>query len=240
MSETAALSVSGVVAGYERLEVLHDISLEVPERSLVALLGANGAGKTTTMRAIAGVVRPRSGVVRLFGREIQGRPAHEVTRAGVGHVPSGRELFAGLSVADNLAIGGQVAPAERRPALLERVLELFPALGQRMRQRAGSLSGGEQQMLAIGRALMTGPRLLLLDEPSTGLAPKLVLALFDVLRRLQGEGLTIFLVEQNARLSLPVADRAYVLENGRIVLSGTGAELAGDQRVIEAYLGRGG
>lgn len=240
MSATAtlvALSVEHVYAGYDRLEVLHDVGLEVGERQIVVLLGANGAGKTTLLRAIAGVIRPRRGVIRLFGQPIHGWPAHAVTRAGVGHVPSGRELFPNLSVADNLAMGGRVARSERRLPLLERVLELFPALRSRMRQRAVSLSGGEQQMLAIGRALMTDPKLLLLDEPSTGLAPKVVLVLFDVLRRLQGEGLTILLVEQNARLSLGVADHAYVIDNGQIVLSGTGEELGDDRRVVEAYLG---
>ncbi|HZV49460.1 MAG TPA: ABC transporter ATP-binding protein [Candidatus Dormibacteraeota bacterium] len=240
MSATpVALAVEHVYAGYDRLEVLHDVGLEVGERQIVVLLGANGAGKTTLLRAVAGVLRPRQGVIRLFGRPIQGWPAHQVTRAGVGHVPSGRELFPNLSVADNLALGGRVARPERRAPLLEQVLELFPALRARLRQRAGSLSGGEQQMLAIGRALMTDPRLLLLDEPSTGLAPRVVLVLFDVLRRLQSEGLTILLVEQNARLSLRVADHAYVIDDGRIVLSGTGEQLSDDRRVVEAYLGLG-
>jgi branched-chain amino acid transport system ATP-binding protein len=232
-----ALRLEDVHAGYDRVEVLHGVSLEVAERRIVVMLGANGAGKTTTLRTVAGVIGPSKGTIELFGSPIQGRPAHQVTRAGVGHVPSGRELFANLSVADNLSVGGQAAKAERRPELLDRVLELFPALKPRLRQRSGSLSGGEQQMLAIGRALMTDPRLLLLDEPSTGLAPKVVLALFEVLRRLAQEGLTILLVEQNARLSLEVANHAYVVDNGKIVLSGSGAELQGDRRVVEAYLG---
>jgi branched-chain amino acid transport system ATP-binding protein len=233
-----ALVVEHLHAGYDGLEVLRDVSLRVEEREIAVLLGANGAGKTTALRAIAGVIRPRQGVVRLFGREIQGRPDHEVTRAGVGHAPSGRELFAGLSVADNLAIGGRGAPAQRRRALQERVFELFPVLEARRRARAGGLSGGEQQMLAIGRALMTDPRLLLLDEPSTGLAPKVVLTLFEALGRLREEGMSILLVEQNARMSLGLADHAYVIDHGQIVLSGTGGELADDRRVVEAYLGQ--
>ncbi|GAC1617661.1 MAG: ABC transporter ATP-binding protein [Candidatus Dormibacteraceae bacterium] len=236
-AQAVALGLVDVHAGYDRVEVLHGVALEVGERRIVVLLGANGAGKTTTLRAVAGVLRPSRGSITLFGEPIQGRAAHEVTRAGVGHVPSGRELFANLSVADNLSVGGQAARVDRRQQLLERVLELFPALKGRLRQRSGSLSGGEQQMLAIGRALMTDPRLLLLDEPSTGLAPKVVLALFDVLRRLRDEGMTVLLVEQNARLSLELADYAYVVDNGEIVLSGTGVQLQGDRRVVEAYLG---
>ena len=171
-SPQVALRVQDIQAGYDRVEVLHGVSLEVGERRIVVLLGANGAGKTTTLRAVAGVIRPSHGRIELFGSPIHGRAAHEVTRAGVGHVPSGRELFANLSVAHNLSVGGQAAKADRRQQLLERVLELFPALKQRLRQRSGSLSGGEQQMLAIGRALMTDPRLLLLDEPSTVGSPR--------------------------------------------------------------------
>lgn len=231
------LGVEHVAAGYDRLDVLHDVTLQVADRQIVALLGANGAGKTTTLRVITGLLQPRRGVIKLFGQAVQGWPAHRIARAGVGHVPSGRELFTSLSVLDNLRLGARIASPQRRADLLQRVLDVFPALRLRLRQRAGSLSGGEQQMVAIGRALMTNPRLLLLDEPSTGLAPKVVMALFEVLARLRQEGLTILLVEQNVRVSLDVADRAYVIDNGRIVLSGSGSELANDRRVVAAYLG---
>jgi branched-chain amino acid transport system ATP-binding protein len=237
----ATLAVSDVHAGYGGMSILRGVSLEVGEREIVAVLGANGAGKTTLLRTIAGIVPPQSGEVTLFGEPIRGRQPHDLTRRGIGHVPSGRELFPELSVADNLALGGQRIPRDRRRALRRRVLALFPALEPLLRRPAGRLSGGEQQMVAIGRALMTDPALLLLDEPSTGLAPKVVSTLFASLSWLiREEGISVLLVEQNARLALALADRAYVLEHGRCALSGRAADIAGDSRVVAAYLGTRG
>jgi branched-chain amino acid transport system ATP-binding protein len=232
-----ALEVADLVAGYGALRVLHGVSMTVQRNEVVGVLGANGAGKTTLLRAIAGSVRPQGGSIALLGRPITGLPDHEVTRAGVGHVPSGRELFADMSVEDNLAMGGHSVPAARGAELREKVLELFPALAAMLDRRAGSMSGGEQQMLAFGRALMTDPSLLLLDEPSTGLAPAIVASLFDALRQLIGSGdMSVVLVEQNAGLALEVVERAFVLRQGRIVLSGTAAELR-DAHLVDAYLG---
>jgi branched-chain amino acid transport system ATP-binding protein len=239
MSATVpALAVEGVVAGIGPLTILEDVSLELGVKEVVVVLGANGAGKTTLLRTIAGLLPPRSGNIHLFGEPIQGRPAHRITRAGIGHVPSGRELFPRLSVADHLELGGRLCPPARRAELHRRMLAMFPALGERLAQRAGTLSGGEQQMLAIARALMTDPRVLLLDEPSTGLAPKIVLSVFQTFPMLREQGVSILLAEQSLTLGLSAADRAYVIDQGRIVLSGTAAELANDHRVVDTYLGR--
>lgn len=239
-STAPALRLEHVDAGYGRLRVLEDISLEVGREEVVGVLGANGAGKTTLLRAIAGVIRPRAGTIAMFGERIDGRSAHELTRTGIGHVPSGRELFAEMSVEDNLQMGGYGTSRDRRKELHAAVLDLFPRLGQMLKRRAGALSGGEQQMLAVGRALMTDPRVLLLDEPSTGLAPRIVSTLFDGLRRLIERGdMSILLVEQNAGLALSVSRRAYVLDTGRCVLSGTAREIREDERVVGAYLGGG-
>jgi branched-chain amino acid transport system ATP-binding protein len=233
-----ALEVTDLEAGYGALRVLHGISLTVQRNEVVGVLGANGAGKTTLLRAIAGSVRPHAGSVVLHGRTVTGLPDYQVTRAGVGHVPSGRELFAGMSVDENLTMGGHSVPAARAVELRQRVLELFPALGAMLDRRAGALSGGEQQMLAFGRALMTDPSLLLLDEPSTGLAPAIVASLFDALRQLIAEGgMSVVLVEQNAGLALEVVERAFVMRQGRIVLSGSATELANDTTLVAAYLG---
>ena len=235
-----ALKVDHIHAGYGSLRIIHDVSLEVATDEVVSVLGANGAGKTTLLRAISGIIRPRQGAIELLGERIDGRPPHARAAAGIGHVPSGRELFPELTVDDNLLLGGQTVARERREQLHAEVIDLFPALGNMLKRRAGALSGGQQQMLAVGRALMTDPKLLLLDEPSTGLAPKVVAALFDVLRRLIERGdMSILLVEQNAGLALSVARRAYVLETGRCVASGSAAELKQDERVIKAYLGAG-
>jgi branched-chain amino acid transport system ATP-binding protein len=235
---TAALALEDVVAGYGAVTVLHNVSLTLGGGEVVVVLGANGAGKTTLFRAIAGLLAPRSGHIRLYGEAVEGRPAYAVTRAGIGHVPSGRELFPRLTVGDHLDLGGRLCPPDRRQSLKRRMCELFPILLERIKQRAGTLSGGEQQMLAIARALMTDPRVLLLDEPSTGLAPKIVLAVFEILPSLQAQGVSVLLAEQSLTLGLSAADRAYVLDHGRIVLSGTARELANDQRVVDAYLGR--
>src|SRR5487761_2788972 len=216
-----ALAVKDLVAGIGPLTILHGVTLEVGVNEVAVVLGANGAGKTTLLRVIAGLLAPRS-----------------VARAGIGHVPSGRELFPKLSVADHLDLGGRLCAPARRAELKERLLTLFPVLAERFRQRAGTLSGGEQQMLAIGRALMTDPRVLLLDEPSTGLAPKMVLSVFEILPKLRDHGVSIVLAEQSLTLGLSMADRAFVIDQGRILLAGTAAELSGDRRVIDAYLGK--
>lgn len=232
-----ALSLRDVVSGIGALTILHEISLDVGAGEVTVVLGANGAGKTTLLRTVSGILAPRAGRIWLFGESIEGRPAHLITRAGVGHVPSGRELFPRLSVADHLELGGRLCPVERRAELRERTLELFPSVARLLHQQAGKLSGGEQQMLSIARALMTDPRLLLLDEPSTGLAPKIVLSVFEALPKLLERGMSVLLVEQSLKLALSVSNRAYVIDNGRIVLAGSAAELATDPRVIEAYLG---
>jgi branched-chain amino acid transport system ATP-binding protein len=234
------LTVDDVYAGYGDITVLRGVSLHVSPEEVVAVLGANGAGKTTLLRTIAGVLPARRGEILLSGESIRGIPAHRLTRHGIGHVPSGRELFPELSVDDNLMLGALSAPRDRRQALRRRVLSLFPAVAELLNRPAGRLSGGEQQMVAIGRALMTDPHVLLLDEPSTGLGPKVVSALFESLGWLiREEGLAVLLVEQNTKLALTLADRAYVLEQGRCDLSGRAADIAGDPRVIAAYLGHG-
>ncbi|MGH7043660.1 MAG: ABC transporter ATP-binding protein [Acetobacteraceae bacterium] len=233
-----ALALEDVVAGYGAGTILHDVCLTLGAGEVVVVLGANGAGKTTLFRAIAGLLAPQSGHIRLQGEAIEGRPAYAVTRAGIGHVPSGRELFPLLSVNDHLDLGGRLCTPARRAELKERMFTLFPVLSGRLRQRAGTLSGGEQQMLAIARALMTDPRVLLLDEPSTGLAPKIVLAVFEIMPLLRAQGVSVLLAEQSLTLGLSAADRAYVLDHGRVVLSGAAAELANDRRVVDTYLGR--
>jgi branched-chain amino acid transport system ATP-binding protein len=234
----SVLAVENVDAGYGTLRVLRDVSMEVGTEEVVSVLGANGAGKTTLLRTIAGVLTPRAGSITLAGESIAGRSAHTLVGAGIGHVPSGRELFPNMTVEENLRMGAFGIQKAREAEIHSRVLELFPTMRDKLRRRAGSLSGGEQQMVAIGRALMTDPKLLLLDEPSTGLAPKVVGALFDALRQLIATtDMSILLVEQNAGLALAFAKRAYVLEVGRCVLSGPAEELREDPRVLSAYLG---
>jgi branched-chain amino acid transport system ATP-binding protein len=232
-----ALEVEEVVAGIGPLTILHGVSLTVPAGGVAVLLGANGAGKTTLLRTVAGLLAPRSGRVLLFGESIGGRAAHLVARAGIGHVPSGRELFPRLSVADHIELGGRLCAASRRAELRERVLGLFPEIATRLHQAAGTLSGGEQMMVAIARALMTDPRLLLLDEPSAGLAPKVVLSVFDTLKRLKGQGMSVLLAEQSLGAGVSLADRVYILREGRIVMSGTPAELTADISIARAYFG---
>ena len=232
------LEVSDLAVAYGRTEAVRGVSLVVPEGHVVALIGANGAGKTTIMRAISGLLRPRAGRVSLDGREITGWAAHRIAAAGLLQVPEGRQCFAELTVAENLTLGAYLVPeraeiARRQAAVLGR----FPRLAERLGQQAGSLSGGEQQMLAIGRALMGGPRLLLLDEPSMGLAPLFVEEIFGIIADLRREGTTILLVEQNASAALEIADTAYVLETGRVVLSGPASDVAEDEAVVAAYLG---
>lgn len=232
------LSMSDVTAGYGKAQVLKDVSLEVAEREIVALVGANGAGKTTTLRCIAGMVEPWKGSVHLNGRPLKGLPPYQIVEMGVSYCPEGRAIFANLTVYENLRVGGYlVRQPERLKARLDRVYGLFPQLYERRGQLAGSLSGGEQQMLAIGRALMTSPALLLLDEPSLGLAPILVDTIYATLLEVNAAGTAILLVEQNVTLALEVAARAYVLEKGQVRLQGPSAELQDNDYVRASYLG---
>jgi len=231
------LSIENVRSAYGRIEVLHGVTLHVDAGEIVTLIGANGAGKTTLMHAISGVQPITDGAIRFDGERIEKQPAHERVAFGISQVPEGRQVFAPLSVLDNLKLGAwSCRDADLEPALA-RVCALFPMLDAILQTPAGALSGGQQQMLAIGRALMAKPRLLLLDEPSMGLAPNLVDQLLTVIRALRDDNLTILLVEQNARAALAIADRAYVLETGRVTLSGPAAEIQADRRVREAYLG---
>jgi branched-chain amino acid transport system ATP-binding protein len=231
------LSVEQVRSSYGRIEALHGVSIEVARGEIVTLLGANGAGKTTLIRAISGVQPISAGQIRFDDRPLEGVSAHARVALGIAQVPEGRQVFAPLSVEDNLRLGAWPRRNARRDAELASVYELFPVLASRRRISAGMLSGGEQQMLAIGRALMAKPRLLLLDEPSMGLAPILVEQILDVVRGMKQAGLTVLLVEQNARAALAIADRGYVVETGRIATSGSAAQLLADDRVQAAYLG---
>jgi branched-chain amino acid transport system ATP-binding protein len=232
------LDVSGLQVAYGDLTTLWDVSFTVGQGDLVALVGANGAGKTTTLRAISGLLRPRSGSVRFRGRSLAGVPSHRITDLGIAHVPEGRQLFPMMTVEENLLLGSYPSRARRKRAEnLPRVYETFPVLGSRRAQDAGTLSGGEQQMLAIGRALMSDPDLLMLDEPSLGLAPIVVRDVFSVIAQIRSRGVTVLLVEQNVAQALSVADRAYVLENGRVTLQGSGKELLEHDGVRRAYLG---
>jgi len=234
----SGLRIEGLTVGFKNVIAVKGIDVAVAPGQVVCLIGANGAGKTTTMRAVSGLVRPRAGRVLFDGQDITGRSAHAIAAAGLRQVPEGRQVFADLTVADNLALGAYLSPsraesARRRDAVLAR----FPRLRERLAQLAGSMSGGEQQMLAFGRALMGAPRLLLLDEPSMGLAPLFVEEIFAAIAGLKREGTTILLVEQNASAALDVADYAYVIETGRIVLQGDAASVATDPAVAAAYLG---
>ncbi len=234
----SGLEIDGLEVAYGRTVALHGVSMAVGEGQVVCLIGANGAGKTTAMRAISGLVRPRAGRVRFAGADITGQAAHRIAAAGLRQVPEGRQCFAELTVAENLALGAYLVRGRGEVARRQDdVLARFPRLRERLHQLAGSMSGGEQQMLAIGRALMGAPRLLLLDEPSMGLAPLFVEEIFAIIAALKAEGTTILLVEQNASAALDVADHAYVLETGRIVLSGPAAEVASNPAVAAAYLG---
>ena len=237
MSEPV-LRVDDLRAGYGDVAVLRGVTLEVAGGEIVALVGANGAGKTTTLRAVAGLLAPSGGTVRFEGHPIAGRPAHEIVARGLLLVPEGRKLFPSLTVQENLDLGAYLREAKsRRAESLDRVLSLFPILRERRRQPAGTLSGGEQQMLAIGRGLMGRPRLLMLDEPSLGLAPLVADRIFDVVQRISAEGTPVLLVEQNVRRSLQVARRAYVLEQGAITLAGPASELAARADIRRVYLG---
>jgi len=232
------LSLKGVTAGYGRIEALHGIDLEVRQGEIVTLLGANGAGKTTTLKTISGLVRATAGSITFEGAELIGKKASDIARMGVVHVPEGRHVLRGLSVRENLELGGfTVGDVRARRERLERAFGLFPILKERQHQDGSLLSGGEQQMLAIGRALMHGPKVLLLDEPSMGLAPKLVLETFRIIRDLNKSGVTILLVEQNARLALKLASYGYVLETGTIRMDSDAEILSKSNSIVEAYLG---
>ena len=232
------LRVENLDVFYGDVQALEGVSLDIEEGAIVAIVGANGAGKTTLIRALAGMLRQMRGRVTFRGVDISGWPSHRVCDLGLGQVAEGRQVFPTLSVAENLDVGAMLPRARPlRDKNRARVLRMFPVLAERARQPAGTLSGGEQQMLAIARCLMGAPELIMFDEPSLGLAPNLVRSLLDTVRELNAEGLTCLLVEQNVALSLKLASRAYVLENGRVTLSGSGAELMSDDRVRSAYLG---
>jgi branched-chain amino acid transport system ATP-binding protein len=232
------LVVEGLVAGYGAIDVLRGISLEVREGEIVTLIGANGAGKSTTLMTLCGVVRPQAGSIRFCGEEIVGVPSHMIVRRGLVQSPEGRKIFPRLTVAENLELGAFIR--KDRVSIAKdtaRIYETFPILGQRRDQAGGTLSGGEQQMLAVGRAMMTRPKLLLLDEPSLGLAPLIVKRIFEVIEELNRDGTTVLLVEQNARMALKLAHRGYVMETGSLTIAGPSAELLADARVQSAYLG---
>jgi len=232
------LEVDDITASYGGLKALHGVSITVEAGEIVAVIGANGAGKSTLLKSIAGLLRPDHGMVRLDGADLGRLPAHKIARAGISLVPEGRRLFPRLKVRDNLTLGAY--PHRKDPdrdAPLELIFSLFPRLAERLDQLAGTLSGGEQQMLAIGRALMTRPKLLMLDEPSQGIMPRLVDDILDGVKRIRDQGMTVLIVEQRVVECLEIADRAYVLQTGRVTLSGKAADLAGDDAIRRAYLG---
>ncbi|WP_407527824.1 ABC transporter ATP-binding protein [Methylobacterium oryzisoli] len=233
------LQVEGLRLGYGRADVVHGIDLVVPRGRIVSLIGSNGAGKTTILRGLSGLMKPRGGSIRWGedGADLAGEAAHRIARRGIVQVPEGRQVFANMTVAENLRLGAYHAPAAEAARRQEAVVARFPRLGERLSQQAGYLSGGEQQMLAMGRALMAEPVLLLLDEPSMGLAPLIVEEIFSIIAALRTEGRTILLVEQNASAALAIADDAYVLETGRIRLKGAAADVARNPEVTAAYLG---
>jgi branched-chain amino acid transport system ATP-binding protein len=233
----ALLSVSDINVYYGAIHAIKGVSFEVNEGEVVTLIGANGAGKSTTLKTISGLLHPKTGGVEFQEKSLLGVKPHKIVEMGLAHVPEGRRVFLQMSVEENLEMGAYTRPGPEVDPGLEKVYAQFPRLKERRKQTAGTLSGGEQQMLAMGRALMSSPRLLMLDEPSMGLAPILVDQIFDIIQSLHKAGTTILLVEQNAQMALSVADRGYVLETGKIVTSGTGAELLNDESVKKAYLG---
>lgn len=232
------LKVEGIDVFYGNIQALKDVSLEINEGEIVTLIGANGAGKSTMLKTISGLLKPKRGKIRFLDNEIGGKAAQSIVKMGISHVPEGRRVFANMTVAENLELGAYLRKdKEGIKSDLEKVYELFPRLKERIKQQSGTLSGGEQQMLAMGRALMARPRLLLLDEPSMGLAPLLVKQIFNIIQEISETGTTIMLVEQNANLALSIADRAYVVETGRIVLSGNAEEMNASEEIKMAYLG---
>ena len=231
------LEVKNIRAGYRKLEILHELSMNVASGEIVSLIGANGAGKTTTLRALAGLINATSGQILFEGVPLQSLRPDQIVRSGLVHVAQDRALFGGLQVIENLTMGAYTQPKSSVRGSLERVFDLFPILLTRRAQRADTLSGGQQQMLAIGRALMAQPKCLTLDEPSIGLAPNLVAQVFGAIKRIRDDGATVLIVEQNASQALAISDRAYVLESGSVVLEGSGQELADSPEVRKAYLG---
>ena len=231
------LSVKGVHVYYDAIYALKGVSFAIEKGELVTLLGANGAGKTTTLKALSGLLKPRQGIIELEGRSLENIGPHEIVRRGVAHVPEGRKVFPRFTVLENLQIGGYTRDKASLGGDFDYVFTMFPRLKERRKQIAGTLSGGEQQMLAIGRALMAQPKLLLLDEPSMGLAPKIVEQIVDNICQINRAGVTVLLVEQNAAMALAISHRGYVLETGSVILEGKSSELAGNDRVRQAYLG---
>ena len=231
------LNVEGINVYYGAIHAIKDISFHVDEGEIVTLIGANGAGKSTNLKTISGLLHPKTGTITYKGQNITGMRAHKIVQAGLAQVPEGRHVFLHMTVEENLEMGGYTQERSSIAPNMEKVFTLFPRLKERRRQMAGTLSGGEQQMLAMGRALMSNPKLLMLDEPSMGLAPILVEQIFEIIQRLHQKGTTILLVEQNAQMALSVADRGYVLETGRVTLTGPGKELLADEAVKKAYLG---
>ncbi|XVN74288.1 High-affinity branched-chain amino acid transport ATP-binding protein LivF [Oligella sp. MSHR50489EDL] len=231
------LILDNINSGYGAIQALHDVSLQIEEGEIVTLIGSNGAGKTTTLSTICGNPRVRTGSIRFMGEDISDLPTYAIMRKGIAISPEGRRVFPDLNVLDNLKMGGFFLSREEIEAGLEHVFELFPRLRERATQRSGLMSGGEQQMLAIARALMSKPKMLLLDEPTLGLAPLIIEQIFEIIKAIREEGITVFLVEQNANKALQIADRGYVLETGRIVLHDTGANLLMNDEVGKAYLG---
>ena len=232
------LKVENLSVHYGMIQAVRDVSFEVNEGEVVSLIGANGAGKTTILRTLSGLVRPSAGKIEFLGKEIQKLPAQKIVASGLSQVPEGRHVFPGLTVMENLEMGAFLKKnREENQANLKKVFSRFPRLEERKNQDAATLSGGEQQMLAMGRALMSTPKLLLLDEPSMGLAPIFIQEIFDIIQDIQKQGTTVLLIEQNANKALAISDRGYVLETGKIVLSGTGKELASSEEVRKAYLG---
>ncbi|MDH4553683.1 ABC transporter ATP-binding protein [Pseudomonas sp. BN417] len=231
------LSFDKVSTFYGKIQALHGVSMEVKKGEIVTLIGANGAGKSTLLMTLCGSPRAASGSIRYEGDELVGQESCDIMRKSIAVVPEGRRVFSRLTVEENLAMGGFFTDKGDYQEQMDKVLHLFPRLKERFEQRAGTMSGGEQQMLAIGRALMSKPKLLLLDEPSLGLAPIIIQQIFDIIEQLRRDGVTVFLVEQNANQALKLADRGYVLENGRIVMQGTGDDLLNDPKVRDAYLG---
>ena len=233
----ALLEVRDLHVFYGNIEAIKGVSLEIHEGEIVTLIGANGAGKTTTLNAISGLLRPRTGTITYQGKALAGVPAYEVVTRGLSQAPEGRKIFPRMSIRENLEMGAFSRPRQDLTADFERVYDLFPVLREREAQPGGTLSGGEQQMLAMGRALMAGPKLLMLDEPSMGLAPMLVQKIFDIVKEINAQGTTILLVEQNAHVALEISNRGYVLETGRVTLTDDAAALLRDPHVQEAYLG---
>ena len=231
------LKINDLHVSYGGIRAIRGVSLEIPDKEIVTLIGANGAGKSTTLRSVAGLVKPDSGSIELDGKELVGKSPNEIITHGIALVPEGRRVFANLTVLENIKLGGYL----RKDSLdedIEKMYSLFPILKERNWQLAGTLSGGEQQMLAVARALMSKPKIIMMDEPSLGLAPLIVRDIFDIIKEINKQGVTVLLIEQNANMALKIADRAYVMETGKITMSGTGAELLADERIRKAYLGK--